>query len=307
MGKAVDRYGKFLTLIKGNGYRNHFFVPSYDIDFCWHTHMLLGTQKYLRDTLEMAGDEVDHDDSVNQREPGSKLNNSWAETKSLWKEKFPNDVNIHKKNAGYRGEPPDWWSETDAKKIVKIADNVLDSSRIEALIDRINPNDIVSTKTWTEPNIQFKVEVDSCVRADIEAITGGELPNHCVSGRVCKSSVPMHKDRFNGDGDFVEGWVYLLYLQSNGVMILKDDVSNELLHIDAKPGTMVSFPNSRFSHCYDATNENGALRIMLGPIALDPKTEEITYSGGCGGCGGCGGGGSCGGGGGCGGGCGTGS
>ena len=74
-------------------------------------------------------------------------------------------------------------------------------------------------------------------------------------------------------------------------MILKDDFNGNLHEIKVSNGTLVSFPNSRFTHAY-----KGGFRVMLGPMAIDPVDEKLTYSGGCGGCGGCGGGG-CGGGG----------
>ena len=83
---ASERYLRFLGLMKKHGYDQHFFVPSYDIDFAWHTHMLTSTTAYLRETelLAAAPGGVDHDDSVNQRHEESKLHLGWAETKELW-------------------------------------------------------------------------------------------------------------------------------------------------------------------------------------------------------------------------------
>eukprot|EP00968_Pinguiococcus_pyrenoidosus_P028259 scaffold7726_cov153-Pinguiococcus_pyrenoidosus.AAC.1 len=60
---ALDRYERFLRLMGRYGYRNHFWVPAYDVDLCWHSHMLLSTSRYLTETRELAGDVVDHDDS----------------------------------------------------------------------------------------------------------------------------------------------------------------------------------------------------------------------------------------------------
>ena len=75
--QAVSRYGQFLNLMLVHGYENHFFVPSYDIDFAWHTHMLTNTERYMRETCVLAGafpHGVNHDDSVNQRDEESHLN-----------------------------------------------------------------------------------------------------------------------------------------------------------------------------------------------------------------------------------------
>ena len=69
VNSATARYLRFLALMKRHGYHEHFFVPSYDIDFAWHTHMLADTTGYLRESAMLAGVSggVDHDDSVNQR------------------------------------------------------------------------------------------------------------------------------------------------------------------------------------------------------------------------------------------------
>ena len=85
-GAASARYLQFLSLMKTYGYGKHFFVPTYDIDFAWHTHMLTSTTAYLRETelLAAAPGGVDHDDSVNQRHEESKLHRGWEETKALW-------------------------------------------------------------------------------------------------------------------------------------------------------------------------------------------------------------------------------
>jgi len=35
LAEAIVRYDRFLGLMKQYGYKNHFFVPSYDIDLAW--------------------------------------------------------------------------------------------------------------------------------------------------------------------------------------------------------------------------------------------------------------------------------
>ena len=55
------------------------------MDLAWHTHQLCPSE-YRKDTSEALGGEVlPHDDSVNDRAPGSKLCNSEKETVNLWK------------------------------------------------------------------------------------------------------------------------------------------------------------------------------------------------------------------------------
>ena len=109
---------------------SHIFVPSYDIDFVWHTHMLADTSRYLEESAELAGavGGVDHDDSVNQRNEGSKLNEAWKDTKRMWASTFnANDDGIDKPGATYRGEPPSWWFEQHGASIFRVEDGLMDS------------------------------------------------------------------------------------------------------------------------------------------------------------------------------------
>lgn len=100
LAAAVERYDRFLRLM--GEHRSKFFVPSYDIDLAWHTHMLADTSRYLSETAARAGHPVDHDDSVNDRSEGSQLNVSWAETKSLWTEAYGETDRIDKQGATFR-------------------------------------------------------------------------------------------------------------------------------------------------------------------------------------------------------------
>ena len=102
---GVDNYVRFLHLRRADP--GQFIVPTYQIDLMWHTHMLLGTEKYLRGTQEMCGTEapLDHDDSVNDRSSAeTKLNVSTQQTKDLWRKTYGFDFEV----AGgmYRGDPP---------------------------------------------------------------------------------------------------------------------------------------------------------------------------------------------------------
>ena len=99
---ALKRYKKFLYLKQLNP--NTFLVPCYDIDLMWHTHMNFPCV-YKEDTAAVLGKTLNHDDSVNDRTAGSKLDQSNTNTRALWKrtynEKFSNF------GAMYRGQPPE--------------------------------------------------------------------------------------------------------------------------------------------------------------------------------------------------------
>ncbi|CAK0874890.1 unnamed protein product, partial [Prorocentrum cordatum] len=84
--EAADRYaGRYLELQRRRP--EGFWVPSYDIDACWHAHML-HPARYAADTISLCGKVVPHDDSVNDRAEGSKLRRAWQETQQAWKEEF---------------------------------------------------------------------------------------------------------------------------------------------------------------------------------------------------------------------------
>ncbi len=101
LGTALERYRKYLHLKSKNP--KVFLVPCYDIDLIWHTHQL-HPLKYREDTHSLLGRVLNHDDSVNDRSPGSKLNQSDDITRELWKETFREDFRVS--GAMFRGESP---------------------------------------------------------------------------------------------------------------------------------------------------------------------------------------------------------
>ena len=76
--------------------------PRYDFDLIWHAHKVQAII-YRNDTLRILGKVLNHDDSVNDRPPGSKLKVSHHQTREKWSlsgEKF--ELN----GAMFRGAPP---------------------------------------------------------------------------------------------------------------------------------------------------------------------------------------------------------
>ena len=82
---CFDRYKKFLYLKQKNP--SAFVVPCYGIDLMWHTHQL-NPISYSSDTKRILGYLFPHDDTVNDRTPGSKLCISDQETRVLWSQMF---------------------------------------------------------------------------------------------------------------------------------------------------------------------------------------------------------------------------
>ena len=98
---AISRYAQYLQLQRGHP--KQFLVPCYDMDIVWHTHQLNHT-KYCADTQRILGRILNHDDSVTEREPGSKLSNASDVTMKLWREHFGEE--FRRPGCMYRGPPP---------------------------------------------------------------------------------------------------------------------------------------------------------------------------------------------------------
>lgn len=101
LATALDRYKRFLYLRQQ--FPSVFLVPSYDIDLMWHTHQL-HPKHYQTDTLKLLGRIFNHDDSVNDRSPGSKLSIADGETRNLWRDTFEENFTMY--GAMYRGFSP---------------------------------------------------------------------------------------------------------------------------------------------------------------------------------------------------------
>ena len=99
---CLDSYKKFLFLKKKNPLQ--FIVPTYGIDLIWHTHQV-NPIAYDNDTKEILGFVLPHDDSVNDRDPESKLTISQANTEILWNKLFQEKFSLE--GGMFRGDPPD--------------------------------------------------------------------------------------------------------------------------------------------------------------------------------------------------------
>jgi hypothetical protein len=172
---AIQRYAQFLQLMKVHGYDSHFFVPSYDIDFAWHTHMLTDTSRYLEESAELAGvvGGVDHDDSVNQRNEGSKLNLAWKDTKQMWATTFDTDDDgIETPGVTYRGEPPSWWFEQHGASIFRVQDSFLTEAETNSALHELQLETNVQGFARSGMDMVCKVEAATSqrIRAELKSV-----------------------------------------------------------------------------------------------------------------------------------------
>ena len=98
--RALERYKQHLVLKQENP--DLFFVPCYDFDLIWHAHQV-HPLIYHKDTTQVLGKVYDHNDSVNDRRPGSQLSRAYATTRKKWKEAAQE---FRLKGCMFRGEPP---------------------------------------------------------------------------------------------------------------------------------------------------------------------------------------------------------
>ena len=97
--RALERYKQHLVLKQQN--TDLFLVPCYDFDLIWHAHQV-HPLIYQKDTTEVLGKVLNHNDSVNDRRPGSKLSKSYETTRVKWKEA---GKEFAVRGAMFRGEP----------------------------------------------------------------------------------------------------------------------------------------------------------------------------------------------------------
>eukprot|EP00854_Cymbomonas_tetramitiformis_P010907 gene10907-12904_t len=107
------RYQRTLEL-KGSNPKA-FLVPTYDTDLIWHCHQVHPVA-YARHTNQACGQLLKHDDSVNDRAPGSRLVDAHKVTQQLWYDTYGEQFD--NPTAMFRGDPPPFASmEGDVNRL----------------------------------------------------------------------------------------------------------------------------------------------------------------------------------------------
>ena len=100
LAEALVRYKRYLMFKRKHP--GTFFVPCYDFDLIWHAHQV-HPLIYRNDTAKILGEVLNHNDSVNDRRPGSKLLTSEKTTREIWAQ---SGLEFAVNGAMFRGEPP---------------------------------------------------------------------------------------------------------------------------------------------------------------------------------------------------------
>eukprot|EP00934_Nitzschia_sp_Nitz4_P002961 Nitzschia sp. Nitz4//scaffold23_size168460//138877//140526//NITZ4_002244-RA/size168460-processed-gene-0.273-mRNA-1//-1//CDS//3329543710//2951//frame0 len=115
--EGAVKYYKFLALQKVPEAKDQTLVPTYQIDLFWHTHILSNLSRYHEDCCRIMGTRLHHDDSLNDRTKGGKLDTAFEATCNLWMEQYNTEYYVE--GGMYRGEPPpsyyskDWSNSED--------------------------------------------------------------------------------------------------------------------------------------------------------------------------------------------------
>ena len=108
--RAVRRYAMLVGLWRD--FPGEFLVPTYDQDLVWHAHLSVPSvyEKEMRTATYRHA--IGHDDSVNDRTPGAKLEVRGRRTMELWRTHYPVsawDEPYARTGAMWRGDAPDWY------------------------------------------------------------------------------------------------------------------------------------------------------------------------------------------------------
>ena len=172
---GVIRYKKYLYMKKHNP--GHFLVPCYDIDLIWHSHQL-HPLIYKQDTEELLGKTFNHDDSVNDRSPGSKLATADLDTREVWKNTFNESFSMY--GAMYRGDPP-------AGKLYKMGAEdvfVVSTKQATVILDKVKIENVPQTMKHFRLNI-----LTSANNRDVQSVAIFKSPKQEWQGKYLANFV----------------------------------------------------------------------------------------------------------------------
>ena len=157
--EGLQRYKMYLYL--KSLYPEEFLVPCYDMDIFWHTHQV-NPVEYEEQTRAIVGHHLPHDDSVNDRAPGSKLCNSEENTINKWRITF--NCDFKRNGAMFRGDPPKgklWTIPNEFDKtFVTGATYLMDLNHpeVEWILENSNSVQKYTTKGELTLKTQYKIE-----------------------------------------------------------------------------------------------------------------------------------------------------
>lgn len=181
--EAVVKYHNFLQLKTKDRLP---LVPTYQIDLMWHTHILAGLEDYKKDCLRIRGEAFHHDDSLNDRAPGSKLNMAFAETARLWRAAYGEEYFVQ--GGMYRGKPfpayydvEKWDPITEHHHSSEIIDDTT-VKMIQAVQGASSMGVTASSRPWSNPRTQGAF-IRGQPRSTVKNVNNNPIMEHYVFGK----------------------------------------------------------------------------------------------------------------------------
>ncbi len=217
---ALESYRKLIYLSKLNP--GAFVIPTYASDLIWHTHQL-DPESYVNDTIKILGHIFAHDDSVNDRSTGSRLNTSFDLTCDLWKRQYNqeyfcsggmfrgNNVQIFSKSI-------DLSSPID-NNIFEIKSNDFNNNvlKIDLNVFQVKINFIESFQSWSNIKLIKDDELISYSRlTNLNELPSSDLISNIETNLDIKYERAMLLTDKNGDYAIVKG-----RFKSNDKFIIK--------------------------------------------------------------------------------------
>ena len=164
--QGVENYTKFVRLM-GQKQSPQFLVPTYQVDLMWRSHMLSSIANYHKDNIRMNGSTLEHNDSLNDRTEGGKLDTNFQATRKMWREVYGDEYKVH--GGMYRGEPPveyfkpDWPDQCLRGNIGK--PNLLNGVAVVHLIGQVGASSH-GEKVWMSFVVSAAIGVNSNEQRD---------------------------------------------------------------------------------------------------------------------------------------------
>eukprot|EP00898_Chlorokybus_atmophyticus_P007775 jgi/Chlat1/799/Chrsp104S01261 len=144
---AVTRYHQFCYL--HSLHPTICLVPAFDIDLVWHAHMM-HPMEYARETTMWGGRVFGHDDTMNDRRQGSKLDLAAEDSRKLWTSYFWDAYDVN--GSMLRGSPCGYANEAVQRDKFLMPDGTLGLKVITREFTPCNLQDIFAVEHNASPD-----------------------------------------------------------------------------------------------------------------------------------------------------------
>lgn len=155
-------------------------------------------------------------------------------------------------------------ARADDDSIITVRDLLLDEGMAGAILAQ-HPDAANGKARIRDYMVDLPVDLYQRVLAVIEPnATATAVRNTQAPVRGEGQPIRAHKDK-HADGNVVQGPTSLLYLEGDGRMVFRHDVTGAETAVDVKPGRLLVWPNHLYTHMMEAGR---VPRRMVGPMVF---------------------------------------